>query len=308
MKKILLIFLMTSILLAPIAAWVVIRWHGDMLMAFRKDLFLDIASATNLALYVFVMTKLAGGGAQDRTLAAENAQAAASFLRERMGTGQIDPNSPQWRALFSGERTQARTELVEPEATEEDRATADSAMRQMTQLDASDMLSSCGYEVYGPRDIGRGHADFVAIGESDVMAVCAVCPAIGEIIANDTRAEEDGIPAWFSGSRKYDSPVWHAARAAEAMRELIAKTLPEDSGVEVIPVAVVPNGTIINYDDMTAVWGEMGVRVAGLGTGAMPDIFSVLPDKSGTEVLPSYKHYADTAMEYFDSKQMKKAA
>jgi hypothetical protein len=140
------------------------------------------------------------------------------------------------------------------------------------------------------------------------MAIGVVCPALGEVVANDTKADEGGIPAWFSGTRKYDSPVWHALRAAEAMRELISKTLPGDNGVEIIPVAIVPNGTVINYDDMVAVWGEMGARVAGIDSEKMPDILSVLPDKSGSEVPESYKNYVDTLMMYFEAQPMKKAA
>jgi hypothetical protein len=278
-------------------------------MAFRKDLFLDIASGMNLLLYIFVMTRIAGSGeAQQRAFEQGNVESAASFLRERIGTGQIDPSSPQWRAIFSGEKP-ADIAAFEPEVTEGDLAVADEASRQLAQMSASDILFAHGYEVYDPREIGKGSVDFVAIAESDVLAIGVVCPALGEIVANDTRAGEDGIPAWFSGTRKYDSPAWHALRAAEAVRELISKTLPEDNGVEVIPVAIVPNGTIINYDDMVQVWADMGVRVAGLGADGLPDIFAVLPDKSGTAVRESYKHYVDTVMMYFDKQQtLKKAA
>ena len=313
MKKPIVIFLLTFLLIAPPFAWVAFRWGGDLVTAFARDRFLLAASIFNIALYIILMFRILRSDFEMPSVWEDEAPIGARLLpRERIGGGQIDPNSSAWQVLFQPGKPPIIEEVAmdepepEPEAepaTPEEEKLADEIVRSTLNMEISDALVMRGYDVFGERDIGSWHADFIAIGESDTLIVGAIVATPGELVANETQPGENGVPSWYAGARRRESPVWHAARAAEAVRALISTTLPEDNGVEVMPVAV-SLGAISNYADMENAWREAGVTVLQ----SVSELAAAVPDKTGTEVLGSYRTYVESALAYLSKRAIKKAA
>ena len=85
--------------------------------------------------------------------------------------------------------------------------------------------------------------------------------------------------------------------------KMINEVLPEDNGIIIKPVVVIPAANVSNQIDIEAKWEELGVSVVRfLNHSNLPDLVDVLPDKRGTELLESYKNFVSTLMKYFDQK------
>ena len=169
-----------------------------------------------------------------------------------------------------------------------------------------DILIDAGYVDMGSHTIGNTDIDFVAIAESDTLVLGLVSTEGGEIIANEISGSNNETPSWFTNERKFSSPVWEVKNVANMVQSMINEVLPEDNGILIKPIVVLPNAIISNYADIKAKWDEIGVDVVRfMNRSELPNLVDVLPDKSGTEVLESYKNFVNTLMKYFSKKAKK---
>ena len=167
----------------------------------------------------------------------------------------------------------------------------------------ADHLEDYGYTFMGNHIIDKYEIDFIEIAESDTLVVGIINSEYGDIIANETSTSEDIPPSWFTNEKKYISPVWEVKNASNAILKMINEVLPEDNGIIIKPVVVIPAANVSNQIDIEAKWEELGVSVVRfLNHSKLPDLVDVLPDKRGTELLESYKNFVSTLMKYFDQK------
>ncbi len=169
-----------------------------------------------------------------------------------------------------------------------------------------DVLIDAGYVDMGAQVIANTDIDFVAIAESDTLVVGIISTETGEIIANEVSNAQGETPSWFTNEHKFPSPVGEIKNVANMIQNMINEVLPEDNGILIKPVVVIPSATVSNYADIKAKWEEIGVDVVRfMNRSDLPNLIDVLPDKSGTEVLESYKNFVNTLMKYFNKKAKK---
>ncbi|MDE6223976.1 MAG: hypothetical protein K2M23_00695, partial [Alphaproteobacteria bacterium] len=118
----------------------------------------------------------------------------------------------------------------------------------------------------------------------------------------------DNAPFWYSNDEKYASPVWEIKKASDEVLKMINEVLPDDNGVMVKPMVVIPVSNVVNYSDVADKWKETGVEVAKLnGESSLPEFSSVVENKTGVEVLDSYKKFVETLIKYFSQKYKRKS-
>ena len=154
--------------------------------------------------------------------------------------------------------------------------------------------------------------DFISIADSDTLLLGKIISGASDIIANETQTDSNTPPSWFTNDEKYPSPVWEIKTATTEFVKMINEVLPEDNGIVVKSLVVIPNANIVNRDDMEPKWKELDVDVVRvLNQTNLPNILDVVPDKTNTEVLESYKKFVETLIKYFSQKykknKMKKA-
>jgi hypothetical protein len=180
---------------------------------------------------------------------------------------------------------------------------AEDTMKDVYKSKINDLLAEKGYESIGSATIDGVEADFVGIAESDTLVLGIINARYGDIIANEISTDPNVPPSWFTNEKKYNSPVWEAKAAATAVEKMIKEVLPEDSGVNVSAIVVIPNANVVNRVDMEKKWEEQEVAVTKfLNYSDLPDLRQTLPDKTGAETLPSFKKFAETLMKYFNQK------
>jgi hypothetical protein len=164
-------------------------------------------------------------------------------------------------------------------------------------------LEENGYQALGGASIDGISIDFAGIAESDTIVLGILNLRHGDIIANETPTSPELAPSWYTAEQKYDSPVWEVRTAAAAAAAMINEVLPEDNDIKVVPVVVIPNATVANKADIEKKWEEAGVAVVRfMNYSDLPDLAQALPDKKGTEVLPSFRKFAETLVKYFAQK------
>ncbi|MBR1544510.1 MAG: hypothetical protein IJ638_01015 [Alphaproteobacteria bacterium] len=168
-----------------------------------------------------------------------------------------------------------------------------------------DILLDNGYDNLGAQVIANTDVDFVAIAESDTLILGSILMESGDMIANEISSGNDA-PSWFTNERKFTSPVWEMKNVSSVVQNMINEVLPEDNGIVIKPIVVVPNATISNFDEIRSKWEEIGVDVVRfMNHSELPNLTDVLPDKQGTKVLESYKNFTLTLMKYFNQKARK---
>ena len=166
-----------------------------------------------------------------------------------------------------------------------------------------DIMIDNGYENIGAQVIANTDVDFVAIAESDTMVLGLITTESGDIIANEISNSGDEAPSWFTNEHKFTSPVWEIKNVTNMVQNMINEVLPEDNGIILKPIVVIPNAIVSNFEDIKAKWEEIGVDVVRfMNHSDLPNLTDVLPDKKGTEVLESYKNFTNTLMKYFNQK------
>ena len=169
-----------------------------------------------------------------------------------------------------------------------------------------DILLDNGYENIGAQVIANTDVDFVAIAESDTMVIGLITTESGDIIANEISNSGTDVPSWFTNEHKFTSPVWEVKNVANMVQNMINEVLPEDNGIIIKPIVVIPNAIVSNFEDIKAKWEEIGVDVVRfMNHSDLPNLTDVLPDKKDTEVLESYKNFTNTLMKYFAQKSKK---
>ena len=155
-----------------------------------------------------------------------------------------------------------------------------------------DVLIDYGYENLGNRKVAGINVDFVSIAESDTLLIGIITPENHDIIANETLNNGEEVPSWFSSEQKFDSPVWEIKNVHNMLKKMIDEVLPEDNGIIIKPIVVVPNANISNYDEIKSKWEEIGVDVVRfMNHSDLPSLTEVIPDRKDTEVLESYKNF-----------------
>ncbi len=259
------------------------------------------------------------------------------------GSGMINPNDKKWQEMYvgNGQPKDVKEENVDvnnqtastnpmPERQEDVRTSASEISPQPMQQNAEEkkeniinipvsandiyttqverILSDYGYDNMGDLIINGVDIDFISIADSDTLIVGKINARMGDIVANENVNTPDGIPSWFSNDDKYTSPVREVKNAADEIVKMINEVLPADNGVNVKPIVVIPFANVVNYDENVEKWKELGVDVVKLVGGSnLPLITETIPDKTGVEVLDSYKKFVETLIKYFSQKYKRKS-
>ena len=188
------------------------------------------------------------------------------------------------------------------EAPVENPVIADVAMRAFYRVKIHDALAERAYKNLGEATIEGAEIDFVAIADSDVLALGIIDPTNGTISA--------GADDWYAESgKRYASPITAAARAVAAAKSMIEETMGSDNGIKLLGLVVVPNGKIANQSDLAGLEKGTGVRVTRfMNHTKLPDIMRILPGRKGTEILSNYEDFVRAMLDYFESKTGKKKA
>lgn len=100
------------------------------------------------------------------------------------------------------------------------------------------------------------------------MLLCLVDSEAGDWLADEERFNDEE-PLWFSESNHRISPVRVILNARDA---LLPKLTGKARGLDVRPMVVVKQGTIINAEDMFEVWEGLHVSVCRFQDGGPAEI------------------------------------
>ena len=340
MKRLAYISIITSILILPIIFWLDFNWNISILsidikrlrFAFIKDKFLLFATLFNLTLYIYsIITIMKMKNKNTKNITANNI---------KNTNNQLQNTTSSWHNLYDGKRNnnnlttnniqkeEVKTEPInnnnnnklnvdiKQNTNQIQNQTNIINMPNMTNSvyanQIENLLTSMGYDVLGDLFIEDNYIDIIAIGESDSLLLIKINSQYGEVVANEEETQEGQPPMWFSNENKYISPVFEVKNAHTQFVKMINETLPEDNGVMVKPIVVMTTSNISNSDDMLNKWKELGVDVVKFFVNAnLKNLNDIIENKSGKEVMASYKKYVNTLIKYFTQKykknRMKKA-
>lgn len=89
-----------------------------------------------------------------------------------------------------------------------------------------------------------------------------------EWVADEDLSPDGEAPTWFSAEGMIPSPFYQMKQAAKVLQE-------QENGSKVVPVVVVLNGEILNYETMRETWLEQGGYVVRYENG-LPEIMMSL--------------------------------
>mgnify|MGYP004512300851 CR=1 FL=1 len=134
-----------------------------------------------------------------------------------------------------------------------------------------DILRSAGYRLISDAKIAGKKIDFAAVAANHIL-LCLIDSESGDWLADEERFNDEE-PLWFSESNHRISPV----RIVLNARDALAPMLTGDArGMEIKPMVVIRQGTIINAEDMFEVWNGLNVTVCRYEDGG-PDEITALP-------------------------------
>ncbi|MDR1009149.1 MAG: hypothetical protein LBL52_02755, partial [Rickettsiales bacterium] len=329
MTKLPRIFLLTCVLVLPIAWWLAYRWGMRfdtvsvplLQRVFRADAFLRSALVINSALYIVGFIRILFAGTRTPLLpmqaVAARADNGAMNFRPPNSAGQIDPKDKRWQTLYSDKKmttaaapapiVEAKADepapmpaALEPEppapAPDNVISLAETSVRRMYRTKISAFLTEHDYASFGPATIDGIEVDFIGCASDDTFVVGIVDSTFGEITANE-EMNLSSSASWYSAEKKYPSPVWRARQALDGIKAMMGETLPPDSGVEVSGFVVVPNARIVNADDVAPKWAEAGISVVKFENYTdMQDLADALPDRSGTKPLESFQEFVEAML------------
>ena len=141
-------------------------------------------------------------------------------------------------------------------------------------------LQQKGYDVVTNITVGGTPFDFVGVSDTDVC-LCYVDKETGDWLADEELFNGED-PLWFSEDSHRVSPVKKAANAQKKVYNALA-----DAGFNMVikPYVVIQMANIINADDMTETWDNLGVEVTRINRG-MPKELKLL-SKTLTETTGS---------------------
>lgn len=131
----------------------------------------------------------------------------------------------------------------------------------------SEILSKAGYRLVSDVKISGKTVDYVGVAD-DHLLLCLVDSEAGDWLADEERFNDEE-PLWFSESNHRISPVRVILNARDA---LLPKLTGKARGLDVRPMVVVKQGTIINAEDMFEVWEGLHVTVCRYQDGGPSEI------------------------------------
>lgn len=320
MKKFVYISILTCILIFPILFWLNFQWNisfysfdfKKLRFAFVKDKFLFFATSFNIILYSYsVFTILKIKPSNTKKIPHKNP----------MPKNDINQNSSQqsWQNIYDTKRFPLDNKNLEqpvnsnPVPKIDEKAPIQNNIINMPNANSQiysnqieNLLVSMGYEIMGDLFIADTYIDIIAIAESDTLLLLKLNSLYGDVIANETSSNPDNPPSWFTNENRYPSPVFEIKNAHQEFLALMNEVLPQDNGVNVLPIVIMTTADIINKDDISSKWKEQNVEVAKFYiNSSLPDISSIIPDKNGTNVLESYKVFVSNMIKYFSKKYKK---
>ena len=339
MKKILYFLLLTLLLFIPIIYWLCVLWKMQFFEIFSWPRIYYVYSIDSTFKYILIINSILYLLGIIGILQLKHSKTNESEIKKK--TSDVDspsfiiqnPNTASWNALYDTKVKQnvviPNIEKMESEQTPIDTqnnlekkqdeivssAKADDNVVELTPVSPleiykqqiADMLTDYGYKTLGDCEINNVDVDFISIAESDTLIIGKINPEYGSIIANETEINSGDIPTWFTLDQKYNSPVWEVKKAYNAVVKMVNEVLPEDNGIMIKPIVVIPNASVSNQTDIEAKWKEMGVDVVRfLNHSELPRLTDVIPDKKDTEVLESYENFVNTLIKYFNQHSTKK--
>ena len=128
-------------------------------------------------------------------------------------------------------------------------------------------LRSAGYKLLSDVKIAGKAVDFVGICANHLL-LCLVDSENGDWLADEERFNDEE-PLWFSESNHRISPVRVVLNARDALLPMLSGAA---RGMEIKPMIVINQGTIINAEDMFEVWDNLKVSVCRHGAGGPDEI------------------------------------
>lgn len=139
-----------------------------------------------------------------------------------------------------------------------------------TGNDIGGILSRAGYSLVSGAKIAGKAIDFVGVA-ADHLLLCLVDSESGDWLADEERFNDEE-PLWFSESNHRISPVRVVLNARDALAPML--TGPA-RGMEIRPMVVIRQGTIINAEDMFEVWQNLKVSVCRFEHGGPNEIKTI---------------------------------
>lgn len=133
-----------------------------------------------------------------------------------------------------------------------------------------DALRSAGYKLLSDVKIAGKAINFIGVCSNHLL-LCLVDSESGDWLADEERFNDEE-PLWFSESNHRISPVRVVLNARDALIPMLSGAA---RGMEVKPMVVIRQGTIINAEDMFEVWDNLKVTVCRHDAGGPDEIKSL---------------------------------
>lgn len=144
-----------------------------------------------------------------------------------------------------------------------------------------DILRSAGYRLISDAKIAGKKVDFVAVSAGHIL-LALVDSETGDWLADEERFNDEE-PLWFSESNHRISPVRLILNARDSLQPMLTG---QARGMEIKPMVIVRQGTIINAEDMFEVWSGLNVTVCRFEDGG-PEEIALLPNSVKSVEPPS---------------------
>lgn len=132
-------------------------------------------------------------------------------------------------------------------------------------------LQQAGYAVIKGPIIGKQQFDYIAI-DSEKILICLVDQEKGDWLVDEEETFGEDAPLWFSETTHRSSPVFAMSKTVKQFSDKLSK---QNLKHTVVPIFIEKAGNIINADEMTPVWKNLGMTVCRTDLG-------------GPEELPSF--------------------
>jgi len=146
-------------------------------------------------------------------------------------------------------------------------ASSTAASKGSGESSIGDALRSAGYKLLSDVKIAGKAIDFVGVCANHLL-LCLVDSENGDWLADEERFNDEE-PLWFSESNHRISPVRVVLNARDALIPMLSGAA---RGMEVKPMVVIRQGTIINAEDMFEVWDNLKVAVCRHDAGGPDEI------------------------------------
>lgn len=171
------------------------------------------------------------------------------------------------KEAHSTRKTSHPADRNEPPAKQTARESKPAAAPSVSGGSVSEIISKAGYRLISDARISGKPVSFVGVAQDHIL-LCLVDAEAGDWLADEERFNDEE-PLWFSESNHRISPVRNILNARDA---LMPKLTGDARGLDVRPMVVVKQGTIINAEDMFEVWDGLNVAVCRFENGGPSEI------------------------------------